>query len=130
MLSRYLSNQFPRAFSAALCVVLLAGCTPIQQMQPSSRFNDASAQNTGIAQTDLIAFLGDAAEQSAAFFEQTPWGNQAEVTLLSRYFSGTGRECVRLKVVPAAVEAKPAIACRENTTWVPVRPVTQLLNAQ
>lgn len=116
---------------AAVCFTALgmSGCAQLQSTGSHNNWVSAGQKATDV-DPELHQFLQNAAELSSAFFEQTPWGNQAEVTLQSRYFSGSGRECVRLQVVPAAVEAKPAVACQQKGQWVSVRPVTQLLNAQ
>jgi hypothetical protein len=97
--------------------------------QSTSQWQSADAW-PGNLSPELQQFLQKASERSTRLFEQTPWGKQTEVTIQSRYYAGSGRQCLRLLVAPAAAGARIAIACQQNDQWVPVRPVTQLLNAQ
>ena len=133
-------NITPRWLAALACAGMLTGCAQMPSAQPTSQWQSTDALFSSI-QPELQQFLGQAGaqnagapggpgEQSTAMFEQTPWGKQTEVTIQSRYYAGSGRQCLRLLVAPAAAGARIAIACQQNDQWVPVRPVTQLLNAQ
>jgi len=130
-------NITPRWLAALACAGVLSGCAQMPNAQPTSQWQSPSIISSSI-QPELQQFLGQAGAQNAggpggqstAMFAQTPWGKQAEVTIQSRYYAGSGRQCLRLLVAPAALGARIAIACQQNDQWVPVRPVTQLLNAQ
>jgi hypothetical protein len=130
-------NITPRWLAALACAGMLTGCAQTPSAQPTSQWQSTDAIFSSI-QPELQQFLGQASEQNAgapgqqstAMFAQTPWGKQTEVTIQSRYYAGSGRQCLRLLVAPAASGARIAIACQQNDQWVPVRPVTQLLNAQ
>jgi len=133
-------NITPRWLAALACAGMLTGCAQMPNAQPTSQWQSTDAISSRI-QPELQRFLRQASaqnagapagsgEQSTAMFAQTPWGKQTEVTIQSRYYAGSGRQCLRLLVAPAALGARIAIACQQNDQWVPVRPVTQLLNAQ
>jgi len=130
-------NITPRWLAALACAGMLTGCAQMPSAQPTSQWQSTDAIFSSI-QPELQQFLGQAGaqnaggpgEQSTAMFAQTPWGKQTEVTIQSRYYAGSGRQCLRLLVAPAASGTRIAIACQQNDQWVPVRPVTQLLNAQ
>ena len=130
-------NITPRWLAALACAGMLTGCAQAPSAQPTSQWQSTDVISNSI-QPELQQFLGQASEQNAeapgeqstAMFEHTPWGKQTEVTIQSRYYAGSGRQCLRLLVAPAALGARIAIACQQNDQWVPVRPVTQLLNAQ
>ena len=119
----------PRWLAALACAGVLTGCAQMPSAQPASQWQSPDIIPSSI-QPELQQFLRDANEQNVAIFDQTPWGKQAEVTIQNRYYAGSGRQCLRLQVAPAALGARIAIACQQNDQWVPVRPVTQLLNAQ
>jgi hypothetical protein len=130
-------NITPRWLAVLACAGVLTGCAQMPNAQPTSQWQSTDAIFSSI-QPELQQFLGQAGAQNAgapggqstAMFAQTPWGKQAEVTIQNRYYAGSGRQCLRLQVAPAASGARIAIACQQNDQWVPVRPVTQLLNAQ
>ncbi|NWO04306.1 MAG: hypothetical protein HLX50_00950 [Alteromonadaceae bacterium] len=119
----------PRWLAALAVAGLLAGCasTAQQQTTPAEQWHSTTSESSQLPQ-NIQAFLQQAPEQGTAVFEQSPWGKQAELRIESRYFAGSGRECVRLHVAPASKRGQAAIACKQNSQWVPVRPVTQLLN--
>ena len=110
---------------------LLTGCasTAGQNHRSAQQWHSTTNENGHIPQ-NIQTFLSEGAEQSAAVFKQTPWGKQAELRIESRYFAGSGRQCVRLNVAPVGESPKTAIACNQNRQWVSVRPVTQLVNIQ
>jgi hypothetical protein len=122
-------NITSRLLAALACVGVLAGCAQSGSVSQAQWQAPATTSAAAMA-PELHQFLSNATAQSTAFFEQTPWGHQAEVLVHERYFSGSGRECLRLQVTPAAVPTQVAIACGQNGQWVSVRPVTQLLNAR
>ena len=121
----------PRWLAALALAGVLTGCahTPGSNARSGDQWHSTTTQNSQIP-ANVQAFLRKGTEQSTAVFEQTPWGGQAELRIESRYFAGSGRECVRLHVAPAGGSSKTAIACNQNNQWVSVRPVTQLLNIQ
>ena len=127
MQSRYFTT-IPRLLASLVCVGTLAGCVQPANLQP--QWQSANTTSAKLVSPELDQFLSNATAQSTAFFEQTPWGHQAEVLVQERYFSGSGHDCLRLQVTPAAVPTQVAIACDQNGQWVSVRPVTQLLNAR
>lgn len=117
-----------RFLATLVCVGALAGCAT--SSDPSANQWHSQAPESSYLSAELQQFFNNSAEQASAYFDQTPWGNHADVIVQSQYFAGSGRECLRLQVIPAAQTAKTAIACQQNSQWVSVRPVTQLLNAQ
>jgi hypothetical protein len=129
MQNRYFTS-FPRLLTMLACVGSLAGCVQPANLQPQTQWQSTAKTSAEQISPELKQFLQTAGDQSTAFFEQTPWGHQTEVTVQSRYYAGSGRECLRLQVTPAAVPTQVAIACDQNGQWVSVRPVTQLLNAR
>jgi len=121
----------PRWLIALGLAGLLTGCasTADQYDRSADQWHSTASENGQIPQ-NIQAFLHKGAEQSNAVFEQTPWGEQAELRIESRYFAGSGRQCVRLHVAPAGEPGQTAIACQHNRQWVSVRPVTEMLNVQ
>ncbi|WP_432697888.1 DVU3141 family protein [Marinobacterium sp. YM272] len=118
-----------RLLTALVCAGALAGCAQSTTV-PSGTQWQAAADNTTYLSPELQQFFNNSAEQASAYFDQTPWGNHADVIVQRQYYAGSGRECLGLQVLPAAQAAKTAIACQQNNQWVPVRPVTELLSAQ
>ncbi len=118
-----------RVLTTLVCVGALAGCAQSSTVPSGTQWQSA-AENPNYLSPELQQFFNNSAEQASAFFGQTPWGNQVDVIVESQYYAGSGRDCLRLQVIPSAQAAKTAITCQENNQWVAVRPVTQLLNAQ
>ncbi|SEG55177.1 DVU3141 family protein [Marinobacterium lutimaris] len=118
-----------RLLAALFCVGSLAGCAQTSTV-PSGSHWQAEAAEPNYLNPELQQFFNNSAEQASAYFDQTPWGSHADVIVQSQYYAGSGRECLRLQVIPAAQSARVAIACQQNNQWVAVRPVTQLLKAQ
>lgn len=107
---------------------VLAGCNQIQARSFVVTAEAAPAEGTMLP--GLKQFLDDSNEHTSAVFEQTPWGEQVEVTVIERYFSGSGRDCISLEVARAVSQVQPVIVCDHSGRWESVRPVTHMLNAQ
>ena len=104
--------------TSVICVAMLvlAGCTTLQQ--GLSDLQAAGAQPSNSPQTaPWQAFVAKAPVGSSQSFAKTPWGTELSLTLTERYFSATGKDCVRLKISPATPAAASAIACGKNGQW-------------
>lgn len=118
-----------RLLAVSVCLGLLAGCA--HQASAPTETQWASNPNSYLALgQDMQSFLAGAQIQSVAYFAQSPWGEQIDVTVQDRYFSGSGRECLRLELKPQAMTTRIALVCEQNGQWTSVRPVTQMLNAR
>lgn len=123
-------RQFRTAHALARLTVLalmLGGCAQFQPgVSVADNANFTSIEPDAVSDSDLSIFLDQAVEQSLASFETTPWGPHAEVQLVQRYLAASGRDCVRLKVSPAAAATRSALACRKDQQWQVVQPLPQM----
>jgi hypothetical protein len=128
-------KNVPRVILAIAFASVVSACAHTPGARSSNQWQSTAAVSSSM-QPELQQFLQNASGQSTDFFELTPWGENAEVTVQSRYYAGSGRECLRLQVTPEtnsirATNSQIAIACKQNNRqWVAVRPVAQLLNAR
>lgn len=118
-----------RFLATLVCVGALAGCAQTSPVSSGSQWQSPATAANALS-PELQQFFNNSAEQASAYFDHTPWGSHADVIVQSQYYAGSGRDCLRLQVIPAAQTTKIAIACKQDSQWVSVRPVTQLLNAQ
>lgn len=88
--------------------VLLTGCS---LTKPA-----ASYQPTVVASVDLLSPEASAALDGAMIDQkltlvQSPWGEQVELTIVSRYFAASGRSCMQA-LVQIGLYPSPVVICQ------------------
>ena len=101
--------------------VLSAGCATTQSAS-TSPYHDYS--NLNYLPAELSNQLQNANVGQQFVAASSPWGNNATVFVQERYFSASGRTCLKLSIAASNVSvdnspaANTAVACQYQQQWV------------
>ncbi|WP_189479249.1 DVU3141 family protein [Alishewanella tabrizica] len=118
-------NFKPRSLWRVAAVVgvtlFVSGCVTTQQITPSP-YHDYSNLNYLPAEISNQLQNANVGQQFVA--ASSPWGNNATVYVQERYFSASGRTCLKLSIAASNVSAdnsaaaNNAVACQYQQLWV------------
>ncbi len=119
-----------RWLALALVVAAMSGCATSSQQ----RFGDGAVMPMNDATPvngPLATFLDSAATGSVANLATTPWGPNVSIHARERYFSASGRRCIRLdvtrNVAPAGVPVGQVSCLVPGKGWYAQRLVTEII---
>lgn len=95
-----------------LAVLLTTGCVSTQQ-SVTSPYHDYSNLNYVSAEFSLRLANARVGQQINA--EQSPWGANAQLVVMEKYFAASGRNCFKLQVNSSN---QLATVCQHNLGWV------------
>lgn len=105
----YLSSLRP---GLILAVLLSTGCVSTQQ-SVTSPYHDYSNLNYLSAEFSQQLASARVGQQLSA--EQSPWGANAQLVVMEKYFAASGRQCLKLQVNS---NNQPATVCQHHLGWV------------
>lgn len=118
-----------RWLAVALVLAGASGCATSSQQRldtAASPMNDASPVSG-----PLSTFLDSAATGSVTTLATSPWGANVSVHARERYFSASGRRCIRLdvtrNVAPAGVPVGEVTCLVPGKGWYAQRLVTEII---
>lgn len=119
-----------RWLALALMLAAMSGCATSSQQ----RLDDAAVMPMNDATPitgPLATFLDGAATGSVTTLATTPWGANVSVHARERYFSASGRRCIRLDVArhvaPAGVPVGEVSCLVPGKGWYAQRLVTEII---
>ncbi|WP_157958548.1 DVU3141 family protein [Salinicola sp. CPA57] len=122
-------NRASRWLAVALMLTAASGCATSSQQRLDTAvapMNEATPVNG-----PLSTFLDSAATGSVATLATSPWGANVSVHARERYFSASGRRCVRLDVTrnaaPAGLPVGEVTCLVPGKGWYAQRLVTEII---
>jgi len=135
-------------FKIAATVVILGVMTGCQSMPVSEGVNRVAEFLKLTSSTEVYAaevaepkesffgeldqFFSDASAGAVKQLDKSPWGESAEVVVLTPYYAASGRKCRRLTVtLNSSKQTLDELVCdTASGYWVPVRAITRHKEAQ
>ncbi|GHE20576.1 hypothetical protein GCM10017767_10970 [Halomonas urumqiensis] len=102
----------------------LTGCAAQSGMSDLSAGGTVSGAPGTALDENLNGFLAQAPAGAVVNLAESPWGANVEVIADAPYFSASGRECRKLRIVTANASNRQAVACETAEGWQARRLVT------
>ena len=122
-------DRASRWLAVALTLAAVSGCATSYQQRLDTAvvpMDDATPVNA-----ELATFLDSAATGSVTTLATSPWGANVAIHARERYFSASGRRCVRLDVTrnaaPASLPAGEITCLVPGKGWYAQRLVTEII---
>jgi len=123
------ANRASRWLAVALTIAATSGCATSYQQ----RLDTAVGPMNGATPVSgpLSTFLDNAATGSVVTLATSPWGPGVSIHARERYFSASGRHCIRLDVTrnaaPAGLPVAEVTCLVPGKGWYAQRMVTEII---